>query len=218
MEQLLTTNIATNLYWFGRHLERVEATLIDVLKLFDVVIDTDKEAGQRYYARLGVDLSYENASQFLDNAIFGDHPANLADTMRNARENAIICRSQIDADAFGETIKLYQIFDHASRSAIYVDYRFVDDALSLINEIWGILSRGLLRRKSDHLIRLGRLVEKVDMYLRYDTADEELSEYLNNILITAQKIAPEAKLSIYEKDEETNLDAINDLINHLVTE
>ena len=218
MEQLLTTNIAVNLYWFGRHLERVEATLIDVLEIFDVIIDTDPEAGKRYYERLEVELEYESASQFLDNAIFGEHPANLAAAMRNARENAIICRAYLDADAFGETIKLHELFDHASKSANHVDYRFVDDALSLINEIWGLKTRGLVRRKSDHFIRLGKLVEKVDLYLRHGHDGEDSSKYLNKILRSARKIAPDAKLSISETDEEANMDAINALITQLVVE
>ena len=218
MEQLLTTNVATNLYWFGRHLQRVESTLIDVLQLFDTVIDCDVDIGKRYFERLEIDLKYENASQFLDNAIFGDHASNLALLMGHAKENAIICRAQIDTDAFGETIRLHALFDHASKSAVDVDYRFIDDALSLINEIWGILSRGLVRCKSDHFIRLGKLIEKVDMHVRHGMDDEKLSEYLYNILTTAQKIAPDAQLPIHEKDEETNLDNINDLINHLVVE
>lgn len=35
MEQLLTANVATNLYWFGRYLERIEATLLEVIEAFD---------------------------------------------------------------------------------------------------------------------------------------------------------------------------------------
>lgn len=217
MDQLLTTNVAVNLYWFGRHLQRIETTLFDVLAIFDTVIDTDSDAGKRYFERLEIDLAYENASEFLDNAIFGEHPSNLADLMRNARENAIICRTQIDADAFGETMKLHELFEHASKSAVHADCRFIDEALSLINEIWGSMSRGLVRRKSDHFIRLGNLTEKVDLHVRHGKENDELPEYLNNILLTAQKLAPDASLAIYETDEETNLDAINDLINHLVT-
>jgi len=218
MEQLLSTNVATNLYWFGRHLQRVETTLVEVLEIFDAVIDTDPEAGTRYFAQLEIDLTYNDASQFLDNAIFGEHPSNLADLMRYARENAIISRAYLDADAFGETIRLFDLFDHASRSAVYVDYRFVDEALSLINEIWGSMGRGLVRCTSDHFIRLGKLVEKVDLHLRHGEDGEESTEYLNNILQTAQKIAPEAKLAISRTDEEANLDAINALISDLVVE
>ena len=42
MEQLLTANVANNLYWFGRYLERVESTLIEVVYHFDRIIDIDK--------------------------------------------------------------------------------------------------------------------------------------------------------------------------------
>ena len=218
MEQLLTTNVAVNLYWFGRHLERVEATLVDVLEIFDTVIDGDHEAGVRYFERLEIALDYEDASEFLDNAIFGDHPANLAELMAYARENAIIARAYLDTDAFGETIKLCELFDHESKSAQYVDYRFFDEALSLINEIGGIMSRGLVRRTSDHFIRLGKMVEKVDLHVRHGKQGDALPEYLNNILLAAKKIAPDAELAIYETDEETNLEAINTLITHLVVE
>lgn len=218
MDQLLTSNVATNLYWFGRHLERVESALIAILHKFDVVIDTDPEAGRRHFNQLGIALEYENASQFLQNAIFGDHDANLAVLMCSARENAIICRAQLDTDAFGETIKLAQLFERTANGVTNVDYQFIDDALSLINEIWGIMSRGLIRRKSDHFIRLGKLVEKVDLHLRHGKEDNQLPVYLNDILLTAQKIAPETELSIYETDEEANLDAINALLDHLVSD
>lgn len=218
MDQMLTTNVATNLYWFGRHLQRVEATLIDVIDIFDTVIDGNKDAGREYYARLEIDLEYEEATEFLDKAFFGDHAVNLADLSGHARENAIICRGFIDTDAFGEAIKLHELLSHASKSAHLVDYRLVDDALSLINEIGGIMSRGLVRHKSDHFIRLGKLVEKVDLHVRHNKVSDELPEYLNNILFTAQRIAPDAQLSIYETDEEANLDAINELITHLVVE
>lgn len=216
--QLLTSFVATNLYWFGRHLQRVESTLIDVLEMFDSVVDTDKAAGKRYFKHLEIDLEYANAPEFLNKAIFGAHPSNLAVIMANARENAIICRSYIDANAFGETIRLHKLFDSYARTAKAIDYRFIEEALSLINEIWGIMARGLVRKKSDHFIRLGKLVEKVDLHLRHGKDGKESSVYLHNILITARRIAPDADMPISERNDEANLDAINLLIDKLVTD
>ena len=214
--QLLTTYVATNLYWFGRHLQRVETTLIDVLELFNKVIDTDKKAGVRYSEHLGIEINYKNAQDFLQQAVFGDHPANLARIMSSARENAIICRPYLDAEAFGEAIRLFNLLDISAKTDAKVDYRFIGDALSLINEIWGIMARGLLRRKSDQFIRLGKLIEKVDLHLRHGKDGNESVVYLHNILITAQRIAPEAEIPIDEKDDEANLDAINALFDNLV--
>ena len=65
MEQLLTANVANNLYWFGRYLERIEATLIEVVIAFDAVIDTDKEKGKDFYKKLDIDIEYSTAKEFL---------------------------------------------------------------------------------------------------------------------------------------------------------
>ena len=47
MEQLLTGNVATNLYWFGRYLERIESILLEVVPAFDTIIDIDKDYGKK---------------------------------------------------------------------------------------------------------------------------------------------------------------------------
>lgn len=52
MEQLLTANVANNLYWFGRYLERVESTLIEVVYHFDRIIDIDKNSGKEFYKKI----------------------------------------------------------------------------------------------------------------------------------------------------------------------
>lgn len=215
MEQLLTSNIATNLYWFGRHLERVEAVLVESMIVFDKIIDHDPLAGKRFFEPLEIEVDYEHASSFLNNTIFGDHASNLVDIMSYARENAIICRTQINTDAFGETIRLHQHFDRAAKTGEVVDYRFVCEALSLVNEIWGTTLRGLSQHKSDYFIRLGKLIERVDLHLRYGKNDESI-KYLHDILMIARQIAPDAHLEISETDEEANLDAINGLIHCLI--
>lgn len=69
MEQLLTANVANNLYWFGRYLERVESTLIEVVYHFDRIIDIDKNSGKEFYKKLGIEIEYENAKDFLNAAV-----------------------------------------------------------------------------------------------------------------------------------------------------
>ena len=52
MEQLLTANVANNLYWFGRYLERIEATLIEAAYHFDRIIDIDKDLEKLFIKNL----------------------------------------------------------------------------------------------------------------------------------------------------------------------
>ncbi|MBU0720322.1 alpha-E domain-containing protein [bacterium] len=181
MEQLLTANVATNLYWLGRHLERVETTLMKVIEAYDKIIDVDKDAGVLLYKNFNIDLKYGNSLDFLKEAILGEHSANLLNIMINARENAIICRSQIDTDAFGEIIELHALFDNASKKSAPVDYRLVDTALSLIREIWGSLSKSEHRKNSDNFSRLGKLVEEVDFHLRFENDKDIIAMVVHDI-------------------------------------
>jgi uncharacterized alpha-E superfamily protein len=174
MGQLLTANVATNLYWLGRYIERIEATLLQIITAYDCIIDVDKEAGVKLYKKIGVDLEYKNAQEFLSNSILGDHAANLNVLMGYARENTIISRNYIETEAFGEIIALHSLFQNISKSHVSIDYNFIDSAQSLICEIWGQLSKREFRKKSDYFLRLGKLVEEADFHFRFD-ADKELA-------------------------------------------
>lgn len=180
-QQLLTANVATNLLWLGRHLERVENSLIKLIKAYDDVIDVDKDAGVTLFKKYGIDLKYTNALDFLENAISGEHPANLFNIMTTARENAIICRSQIDADAFGEIIALHALFENISKHSHSFDYKLIDTALSLINEIWGSLSKNEHRKSSDCFFRLGKLIEELDFHLRFDAEQTIVTMVIHDI-------------------------------------
>jgi uncharacterized alpha-E superfamily protein len=139
MDQLVTANVATTLYWLGRYLERTETTLYEILKAYDDIIDVNTDAGVELYKKLDIDLKYTNANNFLHVAILGEHESNILDIMTNARESAIISRHGIDTEAFGEIIELHALFKSISDISD-IDYKLIDEARSLIREIWGTLS------------------------------------------------------------------------------
>lgn len=220
MNQLLTTNVASNLYWFGRHIERIEATLIEIITVYDKIIDVDKEAGTKFYKKLGVDLTYTSSSDFLDTAIFQEHSCNLHNLIVNARENAIICRSHIDTEAFGSVIELFELFEQSYKSAFTVDFRFIDEVLSLISEIWGELNQKQQRRKSDYFIRLGKLVEKVDFHLRLARNKEFALVMMDEIDTIVSILAPHAEFKPHDENEahEVILQSINAKITKIIVE
>ncbi len=219
MEQLLTANVATNLYWFGRYLERIEATLIEVVNAFDIIIDTDVEKGKKFYKKLGIDIEYENATQFLNVAMFGQHDANLNNLMGCVRENAIICRSVIDTEAFGSVMELSDLLKH-STNTFDVDYRYIDSVQSLISEVWGELTRRENRKVSDYFIRLGKLVEKVDFHLRLKKNKEFSLVVMDEIDTIVSILAPEAKFTPHDENDTyaVILNSINGKINKIIAE
>lgn len=220
MNQILTANVANSLYWLGRYLERVEATLLEINKSYDAIIDVDFTCGKELYGKLGIDLEYKNASDFLEKSIFGEHEANLLNLLEYARENAIISRSYIELDAFGLIIQLHDYFKdvHATKS-VSVDFRFMDEALSLISEIWGELTRKQNRNVNDYFLALGKNVEKVDFHLRIGKAKEYAIVVMDEIDSIVKILAPNAVFTaIHNSGEDTEviLKSINNKINKIV--
>ena len=220
MEQLLTANVASNLYWFGRYLERIEATLIEVVYSFDKIIDIDKDAGKELFKKFEIDIEYKNAKEFLDTSIFGEHDANINMLMEHARENAIICRTYIDTEAFGSVIELSDLLKKAHNSSFWVDCNFIDQILSLISEIWGELTRRQKRNTSDYFIRLGKLVEKTDFHLRLEKDKGFSLIVMDEIDTIVSILAPNAEFKPHDEKEtyETILNSINGKIDKIIVE
>ena len=219
MEQLITANVATNLYWFGRYLERIEATLLEIVTPSDKIIDTDKEAGVKLFKKLEIDIEYKNTKDFLNVAIFGNHDSNINNLIEYARENAIISRADMYTEAFGSVIELSNLIKHGSYLP-HVDCSFLDEVLSLISSIWGKLTRRQKRDTSDYFIRLGKLVEKVDFHLRLEKNKEFSLVLMEEIDKIVSILAPDAVFKPHdEKDSyEVILNSINAKINKIIVE
>jgi uncharacterized alpha-E superfamily protein len=219
MEQLITANVATNLYWFGRYLERIEATLLEIITASDKIIDTDKEAGVKLFKKLEIDIEYEDTKDFLNKAIFGDHDANIHTLMECARENAIISRADMYTEAFGSVIELSNLIKNGSHLP-QVDCSFLDEVLSLISAIWGKLTRKQKRNTSDYFIKIGKLVEKNDFHLRLKKEKEFSLVVMDEIDKIVKILAPNAVFTPHDENDSYDviLNSINAKINKIIIE
>ena len=220
MNQIMTANVASNIYWLGRYLERVEATLLEINKTYDLIIDVDFDAGKKLYRNLGIELTYDSASDFMHEAILGDHDANLKHLLDYVRENAIISRSYIDLEAFGSIIQLHDLFVKIDSKEVTIDFVFIDEVLSLISEIWGEFTRKETRNVDDYFLKLGKYVEKVDFHLRVGKNKEYAIRMKDEIDEIVYVLAPRARIKTYRIHDsvETILDAINNKFSIIVTE
>ena len=219
MEQLLTGNVATNLYWFGRYLERIESILLEVVPAFDTIIDIDKDYGKKLYQKLEIEIDYKSPKEFLNVALFSDHVANINTLMEFVRENAIICRADMYTSAFGSVMELADLIKKEKNTS-QVEFRFIDKVLALISEIWGELTRREKRNTSDYFIRLGKLVEKVDSHLILERNKNFSLVVMDEIDTIASILSPDAKFKPHDENDsyEVILNSINGKINKIIIE
>jgi len=217
--QYLTANRAHNLYWLGRHIKRIEIEIVAIDKTFNQIIDKNKEAGREFFAKLDIELKYQNALEYLEECMYGNHEGRMYDIIQNARENAIIARNYLQQDAFTAIIELHQLFKKSENSLNGIDYQFIDTVLGIIIRIWGAMHQFLKYQSSYDFIRLGQLVEKVDLSIRLD----EQMEFALLRIADIDKLALQLN-SHYQKEKLSGLkcskilDKVNDKINLIVTD
>ncbi len=218
MNHILTANVANNLYWLGRHLERMEATLIEISKMYDSIIDVDFQAGKDFYTKLNIVLEYKSASDFLQQAIFAQHANNFNQIVSYAKENAIISRSYIELEAFGSIIQLATLFESAIKEQREIDFAFIDEVLSLISEIWGELTRKQKRNVNDYFIILGKNVEKVDFHLRLGKNKDYAMVIMEEVDTIVSILTPEATFTPHDASEPASiiLESMNNKIHKII--
>ena len=220
MTATLSAFSASSLYWFGRYTQRIEGMLFALMEAHDRVIDQQFPAGQDLMKKLGVTISYEDASEFLEEAVYGDHTANLLTCADNARENAIIIRNHIPDGAFVAVNKIWRLFKEQEQSLHAIDIIFLEnEILSLLRTVWGSLRQQTLRGIGDELIEFGRIIERIDLYIR--TQDD-----LNYVLIQQEalnrighRVSRSYKpAAVGHSDKTRLLQSFNSLIDTIITD
>lgn len=166
----ISVNTAQRLYWFGRYVQRAQTMLKELIHSYDNVIDSDFEDGKKLYARLGIDLEYRNATEFLKEGVYGDHHGSIELIIRWARENAIELRHLLDERGFATLNKIYNHMIAGRGKAVSLTY--LEEIIDDFSLILGIFSSEIGRPKAYHFIRLGQQIERFDLILRlYDGID-----------------------------------------------
>ncbi|MCK9373683.1 MAG: alpha-E domain-containing protein [Sulfuricurvum sp.] len=166
----ISVNTAQQLYWFGRYVQRAETILRELVKSYDYVIDRDVDDGRKLYAKLGVEIDYRSACDFLKQGVYGKQGGSIESIITWARENAIETRHLLDERGFAALNKIYNHISAGRERAVSPTY--LEEAIDNFALILGIFSSELGRPKAYNFIRLGQQVERFDLILRlYDGID-----------------------------------------------
>jgi len=160
----ISVNTAQRLYWFGRYVQRAETMLRELVNAYDYIIDRDFEEGHKLYTKLGVEIDYKNALDFLKQGLYGTYGGSIEQIISWARENAIETRHLLDERGFATLNKIYnQLVERRERAVSPANLEEIIDDCSLI---LGIFSTELDRTRAYQLIRFGQQIERFDLILR----------------------------------------------------
>ncbi|MBD3809972.1 MAG: alpha-E domain-containing protein [Sulfuricurvum sp.] len=182
----ISVNTAERLYWFGRYVQRAETMLKELVNTYDYVIDRDFEYGRKLYEKLGVEIEYKNARDFLQQGVYGNYGGSIEQIIGWARENAIETRHLLDERGFATLNKIYnQLRDGRDCAVSPTNLEKMIDECSLI---LGIFSTELDRSRAYQLIRFGQQIERFDLILRLYREIEMVSADIDVINTIARQL------------------------------
>lgn len=178
---IITRINISNLFWLGRYVERVFTTLNSFFKYADRFIEGGQEAYEKYLADINVPNIYSDASDFFKRYVFDlSNPDSIISNLDRALGNGIVLREEIKTPSLSYLQMAMDKFRACEGTQkIRYDMLPVRDA---IYAFWGSVDNNMTDKEGRRIIYLGKLVERVDMYLRLGYPVEETSAELHNLL------------------------------------
>ncbi len=176
----ITTERANELFWLGRYAERVYTTVNEFSSGFDRMIDESSDSHQEYCRRVNIPDVYADKDDFLSRYPFDDSiPDSIISNLIRAYDNAVVLRDDIGSDTLAYVqMAVYDMRKAAIGKAPLVGLlKVIDDLYAF----WGCLDDSMASQSERSIVKTGRRVERVDLYLRFGIPEDRIQHELNRL-------------------------------------
>ncbi|MCM1223127.1 MAG: alpha-E domain-containing protein [Lachnospiraceae bacterium] len=168
------------LFWLGRYSERVYTTLRLYSNSFDNMIDKKVYHYENFCQMIDIPDIYGSKEKFKESYPFDEsNPDSIISNLNRAYDNAIVLREEIGS----ETLSYIQlaIYDmnkaKISRAPLIEMQRVIDNILAF----WGIADDIIESEQVRNIIKIGKRIERIDLYARLGIGRKELVREINRM-------------------------------------
>lgn len=161
------------LCWLGRYSERVYTTIGLYEKYFDVMIDSSDDGYKDFCVSLDIPNIYEDKTDFCFRYAFDqDDPNSIYCNLMRAYDNAIVLREEIGSEPLAYIqLAVYGMNRSKESDAPLLEMQKVKDN---ILAFWGITDDVIESEHVRNIIKVGKRVERIDLYARLRMPKEDL--------------------------------------------
>ena len=178
---IIAVEKADELIWLGRYSERVYTTIKEFYLGFDTMIDEETDSHGAFCRRLNIPDVYDNAEDFVKKYPFDTEISDsILSNLYRAYDNAIVLRETISSDALSYIqMAVYQMKQTRDSEAPLIGLQKVlDDILAF----WGCIEDTGVDDTDRYLIIVGRRLERLDLYLRFDMPEPAVKREYERLL------------------------------------
>ena len=178
---IISLEKADHLYWLGRYTERVFTTLDTFFKYYDTMIDMDDLAYEKYCACISIPNIYKDKDDFINSYAFSaENPDSIYSNMTRALDNAIVLRDELGSATLSYLQMALERIEKASTSRTILYH--MQTVLDMLYAFWGCLDDKVVDEESRNIIKVGKYVERLDLYMRLDYSYKAIEKEYTKLL------------------------------------
>ena len=181
---IISIEKADHLFWLGRYMERVYTTLDTFFSYYDRMLDLDPDAYHKFCEKLSIPDIYENREDFIHRYLFvREDPNSVYSNMLRAFDNAVVLRDELSSMTLSYVQMALDTMEHA-RQETWFAYE-MQPMRDYIFAFWGCLDDCVEDEECRNIIKCGKYLERLDLYMRLDfpyrLIEKEHSKFLNRL-------------------------------------
>lgn len=148
------------------------------------MLDEDNSAYIPYCEKLAIPMIYSDMDDFIDNYLFSkDDPNSVISNLIRAYDNGIVLRDEVSSISLSYIQLSLNVMEHSVKDqGLAYQLQPVKD---YIYAFWGCLDDRVEDEESRNIIKCGRYLERVDLYMRLGynirSIQKEYSKFLNRL-------------------------------------
>ena len=177
---IISVEHTDRLYWLGRYSERVYTTIKLFEKYFDSMIELHDDEYARFCESQDIPNIYSSIDDFSKRYCFDKEDTNsIFSNLIRAYDNAIVLREEIGSETLAYIqLAVYEMNKAAVSDAPLLNLQRVSDN---IVAFWGIADDSIDNDNVRNLIKLGKRIERIDIYSRLKLDGDLLRREMNRL-------------------------------------
>lgn len=171
-----------SLYWLGRYTERLYLCLHLLRKCYDKMIDGDTDEYAKYTEKIGNFVVYPDQDA-IRKGLVNDarNPASLISCIECANDNALVVREEITSHTLGYVQLSLETLRKSSKGDCEPNVDTLQTLTDWMLAFWGSVEERVYDERVKTLLKIGKLVEHIDMNIRFGYKFYRIEEALQTL-------------------------------------
>ena len=178
---IISVDRADRLFWLGRYTERVYTTIRLYSDSFDELIDGIADNYIDFCKMIDIPDVYGSKEVFEEKYPFDEmNPDSIMSNLIRAYDNAIELRDEIGSEVLSYIqLAIYAMNKAKISNAPLIELQYVIDNLLAF---WGIVDDDIDSEMTRNMIKVGRRIERIDLYGRLHHTQKELIRQVTRLI------------------------------------